>query len=278
MKKLAFIALFAAAYCNAQTTVNRTVHFYSGKDYICCDQDIAWLESIAAALQSKASYSIDIKAYCDAVGTDEMNAALAERRAAAVKKVLNNRNLKTEAIHSGAFGESDPIGDNSTEAGKAMNRRAVVTITYEDLNNKTAVIPAPEKIEKVLETVADNPSDKLIASNLKVGKTLILRNMNFEGGTAILLPESGETLKELLTLMKENPTLEIEIGGHVCCGPDLPLSIARAKRVYNYLAGYGISEKRMRYKGYSFDKPLNPDRTPEQKSQNRRVEITVLKL
>ena len=70
----------------------------------------------------------------------------------------------------------------------------------------------------------------------------------------------------------------IEIGGHVCCASDMPLSVQRAQTVYNYLTKKGISEDRMEWKGYSRNKPLFAvDTTDETARANRRVEITVLK-
>ena len=78
--------------------------------------------------------------------------------------------------------------------------------------------------------------------------------------------------------MKENLTLEIEIGGHVCCFNDMPLSVLRAQTVFKYLKKKGIDESRMTYKGYSRNKPvIEDDRHEADARVNRRVEITVLK-
>jgi hypothetical protein len=59
--------------------------------------------------------------------------------------------------------------------------------------------------------------------------------------------------------MKENPTLEILIGGHVCCFNDMRLSVLRAKTIYDYLVENGIDKSRMKYKGYGLSKPLYLD-------------------
>jgi outer membrane protein OmpA-like peptidoglycan-associated protein len=78
--------------------------------------------------------------------------------------------------------------------------------------------------------------------------------------------------------MINNPTLEIEIAGHVCCADDMPLSVLRAKTVYSYLVKNGISEKRMTYRGYSRNKPIFEDDSFEENARaNRRVEIKILK-
>lgn len=274
MRTFLITLLVATASAGSAQSLNRIVYFDSGKSEL-APKDAAWLDSVASFLKTTATYSVTIKAYCDAVGSDEMNRALAERRMEAVKAILA-KEIDAGKIIGNAFGENDPVAGNETEAGKAKNRRAAIDITYRQSKKADIVAaqPAPATIQKVLD---DTPAP-LSEAKLEVGKRIVLKNMNFEGGTAVLLPESEPVLKELLKLMQDNPTLEIEIGGHVCCGPDMPLSILRAKKVYTYLAGYGISQKRMTYKGYSFDRPLTPDITPRDKDLNRRVEITVLKL
>jgi len=122
------------------------------------------------------------------------------------------------------------------------------------------------------------------------GKNIILKNLNFYGGTHRVLPESMPVLQELLAVMKNNPSLEIAIEGHVCCteglgdGLDLEtntnnLSENRAKEIYNYLQRNGIASSRLRYQGLGHRFPLTAsvETTEEEKTANRRVEIQILK-
>jgi outer membrane protein OmpA-like peptidoglycan-associated protein len=274
-----FTLLFLAVLSQGQSqVVNHTIYFDSGKSEL-NNRDKQWLDSISAIISSSPNYSIVIWAYCDADGSEESNVVLAQRRANALKDELKANKLNEGSITANALGELDPVADNSSEAGKSKNRRALVAITYQSGKAEESI-----KEEKKTNEVALSPPKEIIISNglssekLEVGKTLVLKNLNFEGGTPILLPESEPTLKELLQIMKDNPTMEIEIGGHVCCGPDMELSVQRARKVFNYLKGYGINAKRMTYKGYSFDKPIASESTEEGKTKNRRVEITILKL
>ncbi|MCW3083804.1 MAG: OmpA family protein [Bacteroidetes bacterium] len=261
MKTLTTIFLFfLSIVCNAQQA-SRTLHFDSGKSDIAA-KDKQWLDSIADVLKNAVSYTIDVKAYCDADGSEDANNSLAKARAGAVKAAFVAAHLNESKISMHPFGESDPVADNATDKGKSENRRALVTIMFEQ-----------KKIEPV-----KTESNELVASNLEVGKKLILKNLNFVGGSDELLPESAPVLKDLLKLMNDNPGLEVEIGGHVCCGPAMELSVQRAKRVYDYLVENGVAKKRLTYKGYSFDKPIASDNTEDGKTRNRRVEITVLKL
>jgi outer membrane protein OmpA-like peptidoglycan-associated protein len=116
------------------------------------------------------------------------------------------------------------------------------------------------------------------------GKSFILEDLNFYGGSAKLVPDALPVLKALLGTMKENPNLIIEIQGHVNgVGTNeneeemQSLSEQRAMTVYNYLVKNGISAQRMKPNGYSDRRMLYPYAGSEyEMQQNRRVEIHVI--
>lgn len=278
-KTFTFLFISISFFCNAYSTISHSIYFDSEKNEVSLN-DKQWLDSVSVILRSAATYSIDIKGYCDSDGTDESNMLLAKSRSMNVLDVFLNNKLERSFITTQFLGENDPVADNASEQGKAKNRRVEILITYQlpekiiskgDDTNKPA-----GNISKKTEAI--NSEADLSSEKLEVGKTLVLKNLNFEGGTPLLLPESEPVLKELLKVLKDNLTLEIEIGGHVCCGADMQLSVLRAQRVYNYLKGYGIDARRMTYKGYSFNKPIASESTEEGKTKNRRVEITILKM
>ena len=89
--------------------------------------------------------------------------------------------------------------------------------------------------------------------------------------------------------MKDNPSLEIEIQGHVNLSPNSKekkteeyynqLSISRAQTVYDYLAKRGVSKNRMSYLGFGYSKMIyNNPKTAEQMQRNRRVVVKVIKI
>lgn len=71
---------------------------------------------------------IKLKGYTDSVGTEEENLLLSENRANRVKQILIGLGFDGEAISVLANGEANPIADNSSEAGRAQNRRVVLSI------------------------------------------------------------------------------------------------------------------------------------------------------
>jgi outer membrane protein OmpA-like peptidoglycan-associated protein len=84
---------------------------------------------------------------------------------------------------------------------------------------------------------------------------------------------------ELLYAMQLHPTLEIEIGGHICCILDdrRNLSYDRAKAIKNFLVQYGIEKTRITFKGYGSSMPIYPipEKNEAERAANRRVEITI---
>lgn len=119
------------------------------------------------------------------------------------------------------------------------------------------------------------------------GEKIDIPNLYFVGDKAILLKQSEPELPKILHFMKMNPSLKIQIAGHVNYPNQPPvsedsfefkLSVARAKLVYDYLVQNGISPDRLEYKGYGNWEMVYPRAVDEvEQAKNRRVEIRVLK-
>lgn len=69
---------------------------------------------------------IDVIGHTDNVGTEEYNIRLGSRRAMAVRAYLVNAGVAEGRITTSTRGEAEPIADNTTAEGRAMNRRAVI--------------------------------------------------------------------------------------------------------------------------------------------------------
>ncbi|MBP6391328.1 MAG: PD40 domain-containing protein, partial [Flavobacteriales bacterium] len=116
-------------------------------------------------------------------------------------------------------------------------------------------------------------------SPITSGETITLRNIFFNTASSDLLPASNTELDKLLRLMKANPTMRIEVGGHTDdVGADADnqkLSEDRASAVAKFLTGYGIDAARVSSKGYGETRPMASNGTDEGRALNRRTEITV---
>lgn len=89
----------------------------------------AVLTRVAADIDKNASGPVSITGYTDAVGTDADNVVLSEQRAQAVLAALQPL-VKNPAVTftTAGKGEQDPVADNATNEGRALNRR--VSISY----------------------------------------------------------------------------------------------------------------------------------------------------
>ena len=115
---------------------------------------------------------------------------------------------------------------------------------------------------------------------IAVGAKIVLRNIFFDFDKATLRPESTAELERLIQLLKDVPTMRIEISGHTDSrGADdynLKLSDNRAKAVVEYLVSHGISGSRLEYKGYGETQSMSTNDTDEGRQLNRRTEFKIL--
>ncbi|MHC2990592.1 membrane protein [Pontibacter sp. HJ8] len=115
---------------------------------------------------------------------------------------------------------------------------------------------------------------------VKSGAAIVLNNLFFDTGKYELERKSKTELDKLITFMRQNPTVRIEISGHTDnVGSDQAnklLSQRRAKSVADYLSSHSVRKERITYIGHGENKPVKPNTTEENRSLNRRIEMRVL--
>jgi outer membrane protein OmpA-like peptidoglycan-associated protein len=115
---------------------------------------------------------------------------------------------------------------------------------------------------------------------VKVGKKVVLNNILFEKGKAILTASSSTELDKLYGILKDNPQMRIEISGHTDKTGSEPLNFKlseeRAKSVVEFLVKKGIDRSRLEYRGYGSLQPIADNNTDEGRAKNRRVEFKIL--
>jgi outer membrane protein OmpA-like peptidoglycan-associated protein len=273
------VVVFASINLAAQTSDTINIYFdinsYSiGSGYF------EELDKISASKPEK----ITIFAYTDFLGSLDLNKTPSYNRAEAVKNYLLKKGISVsiiascegKGIHTFSSYENRR---NENDRGMKEHRKAEIIVTYKHVVEESVVIQIP--VESDLKDID--------SKDLVKGKKLVLKNINFMGGTPNFLEQSYPALNDLLALMRENPNLKIAIHGHICCqSPDEPdgydyvndnntLSLNRAKAVYDFLVEKGIDPKQMTYTGFGSKYKLYPNENSEwEQSQNRRVEIIVL--
>jgi outer membrane protein OmpA-like peptidoglycan-associated protein len=117
---------------------------------------------------------------------------------------------------------------------------------------------------------------------LKPGVSVQLNNIFFDSGKSSLKKESTRELQDLLKLLRDNPTLVLEIGGHTDNTGDeagnQKLSENRSQAVCDYLVVAGISAARLKSVGYGSSAPVADNRTEAGRQKNRRTEVKILSL
>ena len=108
---------------------NLTINFaFDKSDFSPDSKSDKYFESSDSFLVQNLSSKINITGHTDAIGSDSYNQALGLRRAERMQQYFESKGIKAEKITVDSRGEKDPVSDNSTSAGRAKNRRAVITI------------------------------------------------------------------------------------------------------------------------------------------------------
>lgn len=103
------------------------------------------LTKLAAILNKYEDTDIMLEGHTDADGAEDYNLALSERRARAVSMLLVEQSVRVQRLTSAWYGETQPIADNTTAAGKAQNRRVEVAIMANEELRKAAEEQAAEQ-------------------------------------------------------------------------------------------------------------------------------------
>ena len=84
------------------------------------------LNRIAALLMAVPDQKFDVAGHTDALGSDEYNRRLGERRAISVTEYLIRMGVAPAQLNVLTYGESQPVADNESEQGRAKNRRVEI--------------------------------------------------------------------------------------------------------------------------------------------------------
>jgi outer membrane protein OmpA-like peptidoglycan-associated protein len=81
------------------------------------------LDKGAQILKAHPAINISIEGHTDNTGTAAGNQKLSEKRAAAVKNYLVKKGIDADRMSASGYGQTKPVADNKTSAGRASNRR-----------------------------------------------------------------------------------------------------------------------------------------------------------
>ena len=103
------------------------LEFNNGKDIIRFES-YASLDDLGKLMVKKPTWRIKLSGHTDNAGNPKANLLLSQKRAQAVKNFLIDRGIKDDRIIVEYFGQTKPVADNKTEAGRQKNRRVEMLI------------------------------------------------------------------------------------------------------------------------------------------------------
>jgi OmpA-OmpF porin, OOP family len=121
---------------NCREEVRRTVDYAAQNIYFVTgsaklqSKSFKGLKDVAAIMKNNPMMYLDIDGHTDNVGSDEFNQKLSDDRAAAVKAYMVSQGVEEDKLHAEGHGESTPVADNKTAAGRQKNRRVEMKLRY----------------------------------------------------------------------------------------------------------------------------------------------------
>ena len=160
-------------------------------------------------------------------------------------------------------------------------RVLVVPDTKEDFDNITFAGIGSEESPIIFKNVRIASGGNMNMIGKKFTETkIVTHGINFDVNKATIKPESMGTLNMIVQVMKDNPEIKFEVGGHTDAdGADelnMKLSQQRADAVKDQLVKLGVDGARLTPKGYGESKPVSDNTSLEGKANNRRVEFVKL--
>jgi OOP family OmpA-OmpF porin len=209
------------------------------------------LEVVGTFLEKYPETSAVIEGHTDDVGSDASNLQLSQRRAESVVDYLvSEHRIDRSRLVARGYGESRPIADNATEAGKRANRRIGTVIGCANDIEGLKPLPARMTLAMLIE---------------------------FDTDDATIKREYRDQLARLARFLNENPTLTATMEGHADnTSPDRAQEISRqrAQSVASYLVDeFGVNPSRLTVQGYGQTRRFTYNTSAEGRQENRRVNI-----
>ena len=102
--------------------------FFSTGSFKLLPKSFKSLDEVVKLMKNDETLMIDIDGHTDAQGSDESNQVLSDNRAGSVKNYLVSKGVVETRLKSAGYGETKPVADNKTAAGRAKNRRTEMTV------------------------------------------------------------------------------------------------------------------------------------------------------
>lgn len=90
------------------------------------------LDNVVEIMKNNEAFFLKIEGHTDSQGGDDANQTLSDNRSNSTMKYLTDKGVETHRLKAYGFGESQPVADNATTAGRAKNRRVVFEVVFDE--------------------------------------------------------------------------------------------------------------------------------------------------
>src|SRR4051812_16283799 len=194
-----------------------------------------------------------IEGHTDEVGTAADNMKLSERRAQnVVSYLVNHGGIASSRLKSVGYGSTRPVSNNTSDAGKRLNRR----------------------INAVIACATDIQGMSVAATRITMAM-----EMEFDTNKYNVKPQYHEELRKVAIFLKANPGVTATVEGHTGnqqATPELAMQLSRRRSdaVVNYLVvNFGSDRSRLSAVGYGQTRRFAYNTSAEGQQENRRVNI-----
>ena len=194
---------------------------------------------------------------------------------------LEDRDTSRDEIMSNYVAEVERVGGEVLDRRATRLRFRIVNrgggITWAVLDTRSDGAYELDIVDEAgLDLSLEFDASAMLDALTRDGKVAIY-GILFDVDRADLRPGSGEVLDTVAAVLKGNPGLRIEVGGHTdstgTAERNRQLSLERARAVAAALALYGVAANRLVPRGFGSDQPVADNASEEGRQQNRRVEL-----
>lgn len=169
-----------------------------------------------------------------------------------------------------------------------VNDKGVIVKEFTRTNGKFRFTILPSEQNKLGHMYVDDPWLQVLQfkNESKKDSLTIVENVYYNYAEYKILPEAQKALDKVITVMKNDPALIIELSSHTDSRStfeyNMKLSQQRAKAAVDYIIAGGIAKNRISGKGYGESKLINKcadgvECTEEEHAKNRRTEFKILR-
>ncbi len=257
------------------------------------NEEVTYATDVTGRFQSKlpsGKYSLFSRDYLslkDEINTDEAGSSMRLERVYELSKADYTVNLPLTA---NCFSSAVRVRNLKTGESYSIAPNSSGEVRLDLLLNTTYVVEHNQRFDTI-NTTGLFPGDVIEGPcKFTVGQTWVLNNVYYDLDKANIRKDAALQLNQLVRIMNEHPSLEIQLGSHTDCrgtrAYNNQLSLRRAKSAIDYMVGKGIKLKRFLAAGFGETRLVNncaceptnqSDCTDEQHQANRRTEVKVLK-